>query len=174
MRLLLILPLAALLAIGCNRQDTSGQKGAPPGKDSKGGAQDQKGLQGTWKVVSIGGNGKTMPPEQTGDMKVTITGQQYTTTKGGKVIEQATITTDPSKQPKTIDLTVTQGEAKGKTGLGIYARPSIRLMYGAQYSTMHAAFGNGFSTSNDQFDQFPVGPERHWHHLISIESEGWF
>jgi zinc protease len=39
MRLLLILPLAALLASGCSRQDTSGQKGAAPGKDFQGGAQ---------------------------------------------------------------------------------------------------------------------------------------
>jgi hypothetical protein len=59
------------------------------------------------------------------------------------------------------------------TGLGIYARPSIRLLYGAQYSSMQAAFGNGFSSSLDQFNEFP-GTERHWHHLISLESEGWF
>jgi hypothetical protein len=39
MRLLLILPLAALLAIGCSRQDTSGQKGTPPGNDPQEGAQ---------------------------------------------------------------------------------------------------------------------------------------
>ncbi len=60
------------------------------------------------------------------------------------------------------------------TGLGIYARPSIRLLYGVQYSTMQAAFGNGFSESLGQFNEFPVGSERHWHHLISLESEGWF
>ena len=71
-------------------------------------------------VVSIGGNGKTMPPDRVADMKVTISGQQYTTTKGGKVIEQEPITTDPSKQPKTIDLAFTQGEAKGQTLSGIY------------------------------------------------------
>ncbi len=60
------------------------------------------------------------------------------------------------------------------TGLGIYARPSIRLLYGVQYSTAQAAFGNGFSESLSQFNEFPVGSERHWHHLISLESEGWF
>jgi uncharacterized protein (TIGR03067 family) len=61
-----------------------------------------------------------MPPDRVADMKVTISGQQYTTTKGGTVIEQATLTTDPSKQPKTIDLAFTQGEAKGQTLSGIY------------------------------------------------------
>lgn len=60
------------------------------------------------------------------------------------------------------------------TGLGIYARPSIRLLYGVQYSSQQAAFGNGFSDSLSQFNEFPAGSERHWHHLISLESEGWF
>jgi hypothetical protein len=59
------------------------------------------------------------------------------------------------------------------TGLGIYARPSIRLLYGVQYSSAQAAFGNGFSTDLDQFNYFP-GTEVHWHHVISLESEGWF
>jgi uncharacterized protein (TIGR03067 family) len=68
----------------------------------------------------MGGNGNTMSPERIGDVKVTISGQQFTTTKSGKVVEEATMTTDPSKQPKTIDLTFTQGEAKGQTLLGIY------------------------------------------------------
>jgi uncharacterized protein (TIGR03067 family) len=121
MRLIPILPLATVLAIGCSQQDTSGREGDPPGRESQGGGQqDRTGLQGTWKVVSIGGNGQTMPAERTGDMKVDISGRQYTTLKGGQVIEQAAMTTDPSEQPKTIDLAFTQGEAKGQTLLGIY------------------------------------------------------
>lgn len=59
------------------------------------------------------------------------------------------------------------------TGPGIYARPSLRLLYGAQYSSMQAAFGNGFSDSLAEYNEFP-GVERHWHHLISLEAEGWF
>jgi uncharacterized protein (TIGR03067 family) len=53
-------------------------------------------------------------------MKVTIVGQQYTLTKGGTVLEQATLTADLWKQPKTLDVTFTQGEAKGQTFLCIY------------------------------------------------------
>jgi len=118
---IVLLPLAAFLVIGCSRGDTSAQKGAVPDKEESARAQqDEKGLSGTWNVVNIGGNGKTMPAERVGDMKVSISARQYTTTKSGKVIEQATITTDPSKQPKTIDLAITQGEAKGQTLLGIY------------------------------------------------------
>jgi hypothetical protein len=59
------------------------------------------------------------------------------------------------------------------TGFGIYARPSLRLLYGAQYSNMQAAFGSGFSDSLAAFNQFP-GAERHWHHLVSLEAEAWF
>lgn len=59
------------------------------------------------------------------------------------------------------------------TGFGIYARPSLRLLYGLQYSTQQAAFGNGFVESLDQFNVF-AGPERHWHSVVAIEAEGWF
>ena len=123
MRLLLILPLAAVLVVGCSHHDTSDQKGTPPGKDVQEGAQqDQKELQGTWKVVSIfmGVSGKTLPPERIADMKVSITGQQYTMAKGGKVIEHATMSADPSKQPKELDLEFTLGESKGQTVRCIY------------------------------------------------------
>jgi hypothetical protein len=71
------------------------------------------------------------------------------------------------------------GVVLNPTGLGIYARPSIRLLYGLQYSNQHAAFGSGFVDSLDQFNQFvgpdqPLPPERHWHSLIALEAEGWF
>jgi hypothetical protein len=58
-------------------------------------------------------------------------------------------------------------------GRGIYTRPSLRLLYGAQYSNVHAAFGSGFVESLDDANLFR-GPERHWHHVVSIEAEGWF
>ncbi len=69
---------------------------------------------------------------------------------------------------------------QGKTGLvlnplgrGIYTRPSLRLLYGVQWSTQNNAFGNAFIETPDQFDDFdPV--ERHLHHLMSLETEVWF
>jgi hypothetical protein len=60
------------------------------------------------------------------------------------------------------------------TGRGIYTRPSIRLLYGVQYSTAHAAFGNAFAERIDQFNVFSPSATISWHHLISLESEGWF
>jgi hypothetical protein len=60
------------------------------------------------------------------------------------------------------------------TGLGIFARPSIRLLYGLQYSNMHNAFGNAFSQSLSQYNEFPETKDRHWHSVIALEAEAWF
>ncbi len=59
-------------------------------------------------------------------------------------------------------------------GRGIYTRPSIRLLYGFQYSNQHAAFGSGFVASLNQFDAFRPTGTISWHHLVSLEAEGWF
>ncbi len=59
------------------------------------------------------------------------------------------------------------------TGFGIYARPSLRLLYGLQYSNQQAAYGNAFVASLDQYNLF-IGPERHWHSLVAVEAEAWF
>ena len=64
-------------------------------------------------------------------------------------------------------------------GYGIFSRPSLRLLYGVQYSNMHNAFDNSNvetqSQSNEFYgDDFKSIPENHWHHVISIEAEAWF
>jgi hypothetical protein len=58
-------------------------------------------------------------------------------------------------------------------GPGIYTRPSIRLLYGLQYSSQQAAFGNGYATSLNQYNVF-LGPEMHWHSVVALEAEEWF
>ena len=65
-------------------------------------------------------------------------------------------------------------------GTGIFARPSLRLLYGVQYSNAHDAFPNSNTESvdltNEFFGQDTLSQlkERHWHHVISIEAEAWF
>lgn len=59
------------------------------------------------------------------------------------------------------------------TGLGIYTRPSLRLLYGLQYSNQQAAFGNGFVENQSQYNIFKT-PELHWHHVVAVEAEAWF
>lgn len=58
-------------------------------------------------------------------------------------------------------------------GPGIYTRPSLRLLYGVQYSTQNNAFGNSFVESLDQYDDFG-NVERHWHNVVALEAEAWF
>lgn len=65
------------------------------------------------------------------------------------------------------------GVVLNPTGLGVFQRPSLRLLYGLQHSNQQAAFGHGFVESLDQYNLFP-SPERHWHSVVAIEAEGWF
>lgn len=58
-------------------------------------------------------------------------------------------------------------------GPGIYTRPSLRVLYGVQYSTQNNAFGNAFVDTLDQYSSFEA-VEQHWHHLIALETEVWF
>lgn len=59
-------------------------------------------------------------------------------------------------------------------GTGIFTRPSIRLLYGLQYSNAHNAFGTSFATSLDQHDAFRESADRHWHSVVALEAETWF
>ncbi len=58
-------------------------------------------------------------------------------------------------------------------GEGIYTRPSLRLLYGIQYSTEQDAFQSGYVNSLNQYNQF-VGPEQHWHSVVGFDVEDWF
>lgn len=58
-------------------------------------------------------------------------------------------------------------------GPGIYTRPSLRVLYGLQYSTQNNAFGNSFVESVDEYNDFG-NVERHWHSVLALEAEAWF
>ncbi len=58
-------------------------------------------------------------------------------------------------------------------GLGIFSRPSFRLLYGLQYSTQNLAYGHHLVESLAADNRFPPA-ERHWHHLGALEVEAWF
>ena len=76
--------------------------------------------------------------------------------------------------------TDTRSTVQGKTGFvfnplgpGVYVRPSLRLLYGVQYSNQNNAFGNSFVENIDQYNEFG-NVERHLHHVVSLETEAWF
>ena len=69
---------------------------------------------------------------------------------------------------------------QGKTGVvlnplgpGVYVRPSLRFLYGVQWSNQNNAFGNSFVETIDQFNAFG-NVEQRLHHVLSLETEAWF
>ena len=91
---------------------------APKGDAKK----DQEALQGTWRPVSSEQDGKDQTDEAK-DHTLTFEKDTFTVKKGDEVRIKGTFKVDPSKKPKTIDMTVTEGgkdEDKGKEIHGIY------------------------------------------------------
>jgi uncharacterized protein (TIGR03067 family) len=92
-------------------QPKKGDKDSPP-KDN---------LQGKWKLVKVERNGRGEAITNKSDefFELTVSGDKMTLQlKDAK--EEATYKADLTKKPKTIDITPTTGEDKGKAILGIY------------------------------------------------------
>src|SRR5919108_6502390 len=69
--------------------------------------KERKKFQGTWTFESVETGGKEIPAAEFKGVTVTFEGDKYTVKKGDEVIEAATLKLDPSKSPKTLDVTVT-------------------------------------------------------------------
>jgi uncharacterized protein (TIGR03067 family) len=81
---------------------------------------DLKKLDGTWTMVSGEKDGKPLPENIVKTAKLVIKGDEHDV-KIGDVVYKGTHKLDPTKKPKAIDATDTDGPFKGKTVLGIYA-----------------------------------------------------
>ncbi|HEV2948380.1 MAG TPA: TIGR03067 domain-containing protein [Gemmataceae bacterium] len=83
-------------------------------------------LQGTWRVVEAERDGVKAPGDETKKITLVIKGDKLTakrTENAGKPEEknyEMSFTLDPTKNPKWIDVTYTDGERKGESSLGIY------------------------------------------------------
>jgi uncharacterized protein (TIGR03067 family) len=78
-------------------------------------------FKGTWRLSSREVDGKKSSKEWIKDVIASSDGLgKFSVRRGDKVIAEATVKVDPTNKPKTIDLTFTAGENKGKTVLGIY------------------------------------------------------
>jgi len=84
------------------------------------GADVEKQIQGTWKFVAHEMDGKAATKDELTSMKITFTGNKFSVTADGVVVQEGTQKFDPSKKPAHIDSTVTEGSDKGVTMLGIY------------------------------------------------------
>jgi uncharacterized protein (TIGR03067 family) len=71
--------------------------------------------QGTWVLTTANGEDLTGAPE----IIVTITGDKYVQTTAGNIVERGSFKIDETKKPMTIDLIISEGDAAGKTQLGV-------------------------------------------------------
>jgi len=82
---------------------------------------DAKQILGRWRIVDGENQGKRETPERIKDTFVDVTPDQLSVTdRDEKKTWVTTYKLDPSKSPRSIVMTVTQGEWKGKTSYGIY------------------------------------------------------
>ena len=88
--------------------------------------KDVKKLQGKWQAVELQVQGKKAPPEQVKKFRIVIKGDEITFNPDGGN-RKSKFKVDPSKSPKTMDMTPLDGPRKGKTILGIYSREKGQL-----------------------------------------------
>jgi len=83
--------------------------------------KDHKLIEGTWRIVALEVNGNKAGEEDARKLSV-VNGSDGTwrLLAEGKEISKGTSTIDPTKKPKTLDFTATEGEGKGNKYLGIY------------------------------------------------------
>ena len=83
--------------------------------------KDRKQIEGTWRGVALEVNGNKAMEEDA--RKITVVNGPdgtWSLLSEGKEISKGTNSFDPTKKPKTIDFTPTDGEGKGNLYLGIY------------------------------------------------------
>jgi uncharacterized protein (TIGR03067 family) len=76
-------------------------------------------FEGTWKMESFTMDGKPAPIETFAEFRMTLKGENFTTVMPEEKTN-GTYKVDPSKSPKTIDITFTGGQRDGQTMLGVY------------------------------------------------------
>jgi uncharacterized protein (TIGR03067 family) len=83
--------------------------------------RDRKQIEGTWRIVSLEVNGKKAMDEDAKKFTV-VNGSDGTWSllAEGKEISKGTSTFDPTKKPKTLDFTPTEGAGKDNQYAGIY------------------------------------------------------
>jgi uncharacterized protein (TIGR03067 family) len=77
-------------------------------------------FDGEWTMVSGERDGLALPDDLVKSAKRVAKDGETTVTIGGTIFLKAKYSVDPSKKPKTIDYSLTEGTNKGKMQLGIY------------------------------------------------------
>jgi uncharacterized protein (TIGR03067 family) len=83
-------------------------------------AADRDRYAGTWRVVSIEGNGEVSADETRSILVDNHPDGTWTLTVDGREVSRGTSTIDPLAVPKEIDLEITAGDGSGSILKGIY------------------------------------------------------
>ena len=81
--------------------------------------KDSELVDGTWVGSKAELSGKPYPEELTRTIRITVEKGKYKVAHSGTV-EEGTFKLDPSTKPKSLDMTGTNGQNKGKQLLAIY------------------------------------------------------
>ena len=116
--------------------------------------KDRELIKGTWRVVAVEENGEKTEIPKEGEVTKVVNDAEggWEMFEGGRSIAKGTSTLDPSKTPKSIDIVVTEGDAKGAKFSGIYelGDNARRLCFDPFGKTRPSAFaatkGCGFLT----------------------------
>lgn len=92
--------------------------------------EDAKKMEGTWKPVTAELAGKPLPDAVVKAMKMILTDGKYTVTIGEQK-DEGTVTLDPSREPRAMDIKGAKGPNTGKTFLAIYELndATLRICY---------------------------------------------
>ena len=78
-------------------------------------------FEGTWKYVCVESEKMKVSEDALKGLRLKIRGDKFTVAgENADAAFSGTFKVDPSKKPKTIDVTFSDGPEKGKTTLGIY------------------------------------------------------
>lgn len=108
------------------------------GEDIK---DDAKSMEGTWRPSAAELRGEKYPDGIRKAMKLVIKEGKYTVTVGAAT-ENSHVKLDPSKRPKTMDITGAEGPNQGKPTLAIYelSGDSLRICYDLSGNTRPTEF----------------------------------
>lgn len=84
------------------------------------GKKELEKVQGKWVATVYEVNGRSLPPEVVKTIKFTFTDDKYVQEIMGMEAERGTQKLDPSKKPKEMDISITEGDGKGMLQLAIY------------------------------------------------------
>jgi len=83
-------------------------------------ADGDEALDGEWTLTSGEADGKALGNDHLKDGKLILKGETYKVKLAGRDAVAGKQKTDPSKNPKTIDIADTEGANAGKVCLGLY------------------------------------------------------